>query len=463
MFTSQTSLPIFLSHKHPLLAGCHIVRILKSLGVAVSIAIPMCVADSQEPEPWMVPQNLWAAQADPFTVRLAWNAVPGAGTYRISCGVGGRPERILGSMPSGQLATYASGVPRRMSYAIPLRPTDFGAEYRCSLEWGTMTGRFYGKTAFNPVTSVPATSTTKTTAAAPAFATATSASENEITLTWAPVPGATAYTINREVAPLGFNPFCDFCSTTSTSIVDRFTDKSRKHRYFVTPVTPSGAGLRATSNYIVPGVPPDTTRVAPGTPITSPASITATVTSSSSAKASWIAVRGPVAYELSRYIGGAKTPRVTRVLNDMTGVLIEVPEKFVLDPKAAVTPFTVYYTVRSLDAKGQRTEPVTSNTITVSAKEAGGSQNVTNALATTMSASSVMLTWTPPAGSYICDLERSLSGGAFGLLSRVPTGAYRYIDEMPDLMTKSPRYRIKCGTGKIYLPVIAFSNPAPAV
>ena len=443
-------------------------RIPKSLGIAVSIAIPICVAGSQESGSSVIPQNLWAAQADPFTVRLTWNAVPGAASYRISCGIGGRPEQVLGSMTSAQLTTYPSGVPRRVSYAKPIRPTELGAEHRCSLEWGNENGRFYGKTAFNPVTPVTASSTTKTTVAAPAFATATSSSENEITLTWAPVPGATAYTINREVAPLGFNPFCDLCSTTSTSIVDRYTDKSRKHRYFVTAITPAGAGLRATSNYVVPGFPPDTTPVTSGTsitpptPPTPPASVTATVTSSSSAKASWIAVRGPVAYELSRYMGGTKTPRVTRVPNDMTGVLIEVPEKFILDPKAVVTPFTVYYTVRSLDAKGQRTEPVTSNTITVSAKEAAAAalapQNVTNAHATTMSASSVMLTWTPPAGSYACDLERSLSGETFALIGRLPIGAYRYLDEMPDLTAKAPSYRIRCLSGKLSLPTVTFPS-----
>ena len=442
-------------------------RISKSLGIAVSIAIPVCVTGSQEPVASVVPQRLWAAQINQATLRLAWNAVPGAGAYRISCGVGGKQERVLGTMASSQLTTYASGVPRRVSYAMPIRPTDLNLQHLCSLEWGTITGRFYNsKTAFNPVTPVLATTSTKTIGPAPAFATATSASEDEITLTWAPVPGATAYTINREVSPSGFTPFCDLCSTTSTTIVDRFTEKSRKHRYFVTPITAAGAGARATSNYVVPGIPPDTTPVTPGTPITPPASVTATVTGATSAKASWIAVRGPVAYELSRYIGALKTPRISRVPNDMTGVLIEVPEKFVLDPKALGALLTVRYSVRSVDAAGHFTEAVTSNTITVSAKEAAAAslamRNVTNPHATATSASSVMLTWTPPAGSYVCDLQRSLSGGVFGLIGRVPIGAYRYMDQMPDLMAKAPSYRIRCSSGKLPLPAIAFPNPTPA-
>jgi hypothetical protein len=369
-------------------------------------------------------------------------------------------------MPSGLVATYASGVPRRVGHASPIRPTDLNVEHRCSLEWGTVSGRFYGKTAFNPVTLVSA-STSKTIGPAPAFATATSASENEITLTWAPVPGATAYTINREVVPFGFTPFCDMCSTTSTSIVDRYTEKSRKHRYFVIPITAAGAGRRVTSNYIVPGIPPDTTPVTPGTPLIPPASVTATVTGATSAKASWIAVRGPAAYELSLYIGVIKTPRVFRVPNDMNGVLIEVPEKIMLDPKSAGAPLTVRYSVRSIDATGRVfSEPVTSNTITVSIKEAAAaalaSRNVTNPRATTTSASSVTLTWTPPAGSYFCELDRSLSGGSFVLLSRLPTGAYRYVDETADLMTRAPHYRIRCGGGKQMLPAVAFPDPVPA-
>jgi hypothetical protein len=441
-------------------------RITKLLGLAVSIAIPAFRAGSQEPGIVVTPQGLWAAQINPWTVRLAWNAVPGAGAYRISCAVGGRDERVLGSMLSGQVTTYASGVPRRISHAIPIRPTDLGAEYRCSLEWGTVNGRFYGKTAFNAITPVFATTSTKT-RPVPVSAVATSASEDEITLTWEPVPGATAYTINREVAPLGFNPFCDLCSTTSTTIVDRVTEKSRKHRYFVTPITTSGAGARATSNYVVPGVPPDTTPVTPDTPITSPASITATVTGATSAKASWIAVRGPAAYELTRYIAGAKFQRTMRVPNDLPGVLIEVSEKLVTDPKAASAPLIVHYSVRSVDRTGKLlTEPVTSNTITVSVKEAAAAalamRNVTNPRATTMSASSVILTWTPPAGSYLCDLERSFSSGSFGLIARLPTGAYRYIDEMPDLLAKAPRYRMRCQAGKLSLPTVAFPNPTPA-
>src|SRR5678815_4262208 len=136
-------------------------RIPKSLGIAVSMAIPVFAIGSQEPGTSVIPQALWAAQTDPSTMRLAWNAVPGAAAYRISCGVGGKPERVIGTMPASPVTTYASGVPRRASHALPIRPTDLGAEYRCSLEWGTVTGRFYGKAAFNPVTPVPATTSPK--------------------------------------------------------------------------------------------------------------------------------------------------------------------------------------------------------------------------------------------------------------------------------------------------------------
>jgi hypothetical protein len=149
----------------------------------------------------------------------------------------------------------------------------------------------------------------------------------------------------------------------------------------------------------------------------------------------------------------------------MTGVLIEVPEKFVPDPKAASAPLTVHYSVRSIGADGKVSDAVTSNTVTVSAKEAAAAalaaRNVTNPRATVMSGSSVVLTWTPPAGSYVCSLERSLSGGAFSLVARAPIGAYRYIDDMPELMTRSPRYRITCSAGKLPLPTVAFPNPAP--
>jgi hypothetical protein len=429
------------------------------------MAIPVCSIVSQELGPDAVPQNLWAAQIDQYTLRLAWNAVPGASAYRISCASRGMPERVLGTMATGQLATYANGVPRRVSYAMPIPPRDLGADYRCSVEWRTAKGQFYGKTAFNPVTTVSGNMIRRD---PPAYATATSTSEDSITLTWAPVIGATAYTINREVAPFGFSVFCDLCSTASTSIVDRFAERSRKHRYFVTPITPAGAGQRATSNYIVPGVPPDTTPITPGTPISPPASVTARIAGPASAKVSWFAIRGPAAYEMTRNLGSSKFPRVVRVPNDLTGVLIEVPDNLALETRNGATPVTVSYSVRSIDPSGKAvTGAVTSNTITVSLKDAAAltlaSRNVTNPFATATTASSVMLTWTPPAGIYLCELERSLSGLPFQSLSRLPGGAYRYVDEMPDLMSKAPRYRIACGGGgRPLLPAVAFPNPTPA-
>jgi len=441
-------------------------RISRSLRIAVSMAIPVYGIGSQEPQPGLVPQDPWAAQINAYTLRFAWNAVPGAGAYRISCGIGGRPERILGTMMGGAFVKYPGGVPLRVSYAMPLRPTTVSGEHHCFVEWGTVTGRFYGKTAFNPVTPVFGGSSKAAPAPAPASATATSASESEITLSWTPVPGATAYTINREVAPYGFTPFCDLCSAASTSIVDRFTEKSRKHRYFVTPITAAGAGMRATSNYVVPGVPPDTTPITPAASLTPPASITATVTSSTSAKASWIAVRGPVAYELQRYAGALKTPRIVRVPNDLPGVLIEYQDKLTLETNSGTMPVDVRYSIRSVDAASRFSEPVNSNTITVSTKEAQGgtiaSRNVTNPTATTTSASSVMLTWTPPSGTYSCELQRSLSNAPFGLLTRLPAGAYRYVDQLTDLMTKAPRYRIRCGTGKLWFDMVSFPAPTPS-
>lgn len=439
-------------------------RIPTLFGIAVSITIPVYVTGSQEPGSNVIPQGLWAAQVSPLVFRLAWNAVPGAEAYRISCAIGRMPEKVLGTMANGQLTTYANGVPRRASYSIPIQSKDLGVEYRCSLESGTVKGRFYGKTAFNSVTTVSVGSIKRD---APAFAKATSTSEDEITLTWAPVPGATAYTINREVAPFGFSVFCDMCSTTSTSIVDRFTDKSRKHRYFVTPITAAGPSLRATSKYIVPGIPPDTTPVTPGTPLMPPASVTARIAGPASAKVSWIAVRGPTVYEITRYIEGAKLTRVMRVSNDLAGVLIEVPDNLALETMKGTIAVTVRYSVRSMDATGRPlTEPVTSNTIRVSAKDfaaiALASRNVTTPRATIMSPSSVMLTWTPPAGSSLCELERSRPGIPFGLLARLPIGAYRYVDEMPDLIAKAPSYRIRCGSKLQPLPAVAFPNPVPA-
>ena len=376
------------------------------------------------------------------------------------------PEKVLGTKRSGQLATYASGVPRREAFPIALTGKESGAEYLCSLEWGTVTGSFYGKTAFNPVTIASGDLIKPPPGASPAFATAKSTSEDEITLTWSPVAGATAYTINREVAPSGFSPFCDMCST-STSIVDRFTDKSRKHRYFVTPVSPAGTMLRTTSNYVVPGITPDTTPVTPGTPITSPASATATITGAASAKVSWIAVRGPAAYEIRRFIQGVTLPRIVRVSNDLAGALIEFRDNLALETKNGASPATVHYTVRSMDATGKTfTDPVTSNTITVSARAAQAialaSRNVSNPRATITSPSSVMLTWTPPVGSHLCAIERMLSGRPFGLLARLPIGAYRYVDAMPDLLAKGPSYRIEC-VSKVpaHSSAVAFPVPAP--
>ena len=200
--------------------------------------------------------RMWAAQTAPNQVTLAWEEIPGAVEYRIYAGdpdtttnpAARRPISTLSGSGRGGIITGTN----RVSSGLYLEAV--GRDRRR-----------IRKLAFNAVT--PNRSAQVVTA--PAEATATATSDTEITLSWTPVAGATAYMLGRAVSPGGFRMLCALCSTDAT-YVDRAATPGAAHTYTVAAVFPNGLSPRTTSNSVTPGAAvTDTGRTSTSGPTTS--------------------------------------------------------------------------------------------------------------------------------------------------------------------------------------------------
>lgn len=200
--------------------------------------------------------RMWAAQTGPNQVTLAWDSVPGAYEYRIYAGA---PETLTGNLrarpslgwlsASGRSA-IVSGMQRLSNNDLTLVATD-------------RNGRVLRKRRFNRVQRA-------TTAAAiqpPEEVTAV-ASATEVTVTWTPVPGATAYYIGRAVRPDGLSTLCALCST-EPRYVDRDVTPGAVTTYTVSAIFPTGISQRVASIPVTPGAS-QLAATADGKPIAQP-------------------------------------------------------------------------------------------------------------------------------------------------------------------------------------------------
>jgi hypothetical protein len=183
--------------------------------------------------------RMWAAQTAPNQVTLAWEEIPGAVEYRIYAGdpdtasspAARRPISTLSGSGRGGIITGMN----RVSSGLYLEAV--GRDRRR-----------IRKLAFNavaPTKSAPVV-------AAPAEVTATAIGDAEITLSWTPVAGATAYMLGRAVSPGGYAMLCALCPT-DPKYVDRDATPGAAHSYTVAAVFPNGLSPRTTSNLVTPG------------------------------------------------------------------------------------------------------------------------------------------------------------------------------------------------------------------
>ncbi len=236
----------------------HIDRMTLTLAAAALLAGRALPATAQSAP------RLWAAQTGPDQVSLVWDSIPGTTEYRIYLGPVGkvdehRPDRRLSASAR---RTEIFGI-QRVSQGMYLLAAD-------------ASGRALQRAPFNPVT--PATSASQLTA--PDEVTAEATSAFEVTLSWTPVPGATAYSILRAVSPGGLVQLCALCST-DTHYVDESVAPGFPHTYAVAAIFPQGSSRRTASNQVTPGATQATTTAQ--TPATSSTTTTATGTTTHTA------------------------------------------------------------------------------------------------------------------------------------------------------------------------------------
>jgi len=216
-------------------------RRLATLLLTASIAAGAATRVGAQQAP---PMRMWAAQTGPNQVTLAWEEIPGTVEYRIWAGDPDAPattpaaRRPISTLSGSGRYAIITGINR---VADGLYLEAIGADRRRRR-----------KVAFNPVTAVRGMQTVT----APAEATATVTGPEEVTLSWTPVPGATAYVLGRAVSPNGLQMLCRLCPTQAT-YVDRDITSGVAHTYTVAAVFPNGLSRRTASNSVTPGVVAD--------------------------------------------------------------------------------------------------------------------------------------------------------------------------------------------------------------
>ena len=402
--------------------------------------------------------SMWAAQTGARTVQLGWDHLPGPTSYVVSCLIGRRTTpRVVSTVGAPRtVAKEATTPPIRLFTTVIVNEP--GASHRCFIEWGrdVKTGSV-NRVAFNEVVPIVPREETKS---PPASVTARATGPGEITVTWAAVPGATAYMVGRAVRPDGFRTHCNLCPTRTT-FVDRYAKPGAMHTYTVSALTAAGPASRGTSNAIVAlgtqsavvaqadaGVDPDLKPLS---------SVTAQATGATTALVSWQGLPGAAAYEVLRSLNGGSLTRLGRVQAG-TARLVEYP-----DYLAGGTGTRALYAVKVIDSAGNATAATMSNEITIVAKGATApgtsATQPTNLRAAFTGADAVTLTWRPPGNAIACTVRRRIGGsGSYTNLRVLATGAAQYVDTMTGLAGMRPQYQLACGDPKSAT-IVAFPNP----
>ena len=226
-------------------------RALRAIAPVLLVLAPAAPVAAQESG------RMWAAQTGANQVTLAWDSVPGAYEYRIFAG---SPEALTGNLRARPSVAWLSGSGRsaivsgiqRLTSDLTLVATD-------------RSGRVLQKKRFNRITRATAFAPVQP----PDEVTAEASTATEVTVTWTPVPGATAYFIGRAAGPSGLRVLCTLCSTEAR-YVDHDVAPGIVHSYVVSAIFPSGMSQRAFSNQVTPGATQLATMAGTGKPIAQP-------------------------------------------------------------------------------------------------------------------------------------------------------------------------------------------------
>jgi hypothetical protein len=414
-----------------------------TLAIATAIELlagprPVLLAQAASLTP---PRQVWAAQTGSKEIMLVWKRAPDAEGYRVSP-VGNTPRR---SLPTGTLAKNVDHV--SISLFSP-----FAASYSYEISAVYSGGRLSRKVQSNTVT--PLVVQPGRADAPPAQVEASETEPGIVTITWSKVPSATAYQIGRSVAPNGFKPLCQVCST-ATKYVDRKVTAGAKHVYTVTALTPKGPTGRTQSNPVTPtGQTSDTVEadsaesVAAGPP-DPPGNVTVLAVTGHSFELSWDRAEGATGYEISRRINNGEP----RVLATTTSTTRYVDNQASADPKGALS-----YGVTALNSNGRSEEVVA--TVHDSTSADAGSKAAIDLKAAKKSANSVLLTWGwGGAGGLVRGhryaLRRRIGGGLPSLLATIDGRMSSFVDQLREGIAGQLAYFLEDFDGKG-----AASNPA---
>jgi hypothetical protein len=254
-----------------ILLACFTPALISTGPIAAALLLAVIAAPAAAQDEF----HLWAAQTGPDQVSVAWDSVPGTAEYRLYLGDPTAPGTFKRRPASVLSASGRSGIltgVQRVVSGITLVAVDADR-------------RVLRQAPFNPV--VPATSFPPATP--PSALNAEPTGTTEVTLSWDPVPGATAYLIGRAAHRSGFSTLCALCPT-EPRYVDRTVLPGLAYTYTIAAIFPSGVSTRITSNSVTPGATSGTT--ASYTPPGQPASTTSSTTTSTTGTGSTTSTTG---------------------------------------------------------------------------------------------------------------------------------------------------------------------------
>ena len=292
----------------------------------------------------LVARDLWAAQTSRDQITLVWRApepnpalkIGPVSEYRVYEESDGRTRLIatLGATATRAVVPADAAAGRAKQFSIAAASTTIKASPEDAVKFNVVTPTA-GERPGSP---------------SPVAVSRTGGGQN--TVTWTPVPGATAYRISRSLGTAGLQSLCDVCPT-STTFVDNDAAVPTAYRYVVSAYSAGGEGIRGES----PVLDLRQSTTDPKGTLKAPTNAKALATSPTSVTVTWGAAEGATGY------------RVRRSLNAGTFVLLATlpaTEMRYQDTAPNLLQQAPRYRIEALDANG-RLESVS---VTVDSKTA---------------------------------------------------------------------------------------------
>jgi fibronectin type 3 domain-containing protein len=228
------------------------------------------------------PENVKAEALSSSSIRVSWDAVTGADSYKVYYG-NSPDDSFTNSIGGGTGTSYtdASCAPETTRY------------YKVSAVNGTGESEKSSATsATTPELSVPS---------APSNVTATAQSSSNIRITWNTVSGATSYKVYYEIGSSSTKNLAGTV-TSGTSYTHTGLQSSTTYYYYITAINSAGE-----SGYSAYGSAATSSSGGGTTVPSAPTNISATAQSSSSISVSWNSVSGATSYKVYYEIGSSST------------------------------------------------------------------------------------------------------------------------------------------------------------